>query len=235
LRYAVIAFIAYNQWIGVGLTAAFPYLMSTRVAGTLYLFFVLACLAGVVFLVPFHQLKQGVHDLLVGSIVVRKGSFSPEKVGSLNDPGKAKRAYLLAGVLGLCLIGGIFWMGRSVSKEMFSDQEWKQFISTQESIASSTALKSVGVHKFIFWEEGGKKATVLNLSGFLAKSQWDDPATRESEAQKAVEAAIRELSGVKEYAYIHVRVVAGFNIGIASLSVGKGFKFSTDGKLLEKS
>ena len=232
LRYAVIAFIAYNQWVGAGLAAALPDLMSTPVAKTLYLWFVLASFAGVAFLVPFHPLKQGVHDLLVGSIVVRKGSFSSERLGGLNDPSKAKRAYLLAGILGFCLIGGISWMSGSVSK-MFSDQEWKQLISAQKSIVDSTALKDVGIQKFTSW--GEKKATVLNLSGFLFKSQWDDPGTRESEARKAVEVAIREFPGVKECDYINVGVMTGFNIGIVSMTVGQGFKFSTDGKLLEKS
>lgn len=95
LRYAVIAFIAYNGWIGSGLVASFPVLQNDAFA-TAYMVLVLFCLCGVICIVPFHPLKQGLHDLLVDTVVVRKGRFTREALEELRNDEKAKRAYAIA-------------------------------------------------------------------------------------------------------------------------------------------
>jgi len=71
LRYLIISLIYYNQWIGMGLLSLFPAL-NISIFQTLYSVVILFLLISTVILVAFHPLKRGLHDMLVGSIVVYK-------------------------------------------------------------------------------------------------------------------------------------------------------------------
>ena len=232
LRYAVIAFIAYNGWIGAGLTATFPYVMNTRIAGILYFLLVLFCVAGVIFLVPLHPFKQGLHDLLVGSVVVRKGSFFPEKLEAFRNPRKARRAMFIATFGFLCLTGIAFSFQSIIAKAIPSSQ-MEHLMNSRESIMGSTLFQNVGVN-INTWHEAqtGKTTTSIRADGFLPKPKYDDKKFLQSEVDKVVKIVIEKFPDIKKYSSIDVVPRTGFNIGIANVNFNQGFRFSADGKEL---
>ena len=229
-RYSVIAFIAYNGWIGNGLIATFPVFQNSQLFSAIYGLLVVLCLCGVVFIVPFHPLKQGLHDLLVNTVVVRKGRFTLEGLDALRNPQKAKRAYVIATVIFLVFAGGLFWFSQKAKTFL---PEMDQLMAIKTSIEDSTGFSNVGVQKF--WNKSGTETTTsLILSGFLVKSRFDDEQFVNSEAKKSVQLAIANLPGIKNYDVIVVRVRSGFNIGISSLNFTRNLRFSTDGEPIKQ-
>ena len=95
LRYSIINFLFFESLLIAGLDATFPELDTFGVnvallVGGVFVF------CGVVFLVPLHPLKQGLHDVLVNTVVVRRGRFDRDLVATLWFRRSARRAWAVA-------------------------------------------------------------------------------------------------------------------------------------------
>lgn len=213
LRYTVLAFIAYNDGIGAGLTNTFPSLQNPYF-GIAYFLLVLLCLFGVILIVPFHPLKQGLHDLLVGSIVVPKGGFSREKIDARNSAKLAKRAYLIATV-GSLVVSALVLISTQSNLSSLSDSSpiLPKMESLSASIGRDTLLTNVQMELPL---NGPRKGEVL-VTGFLPKSVFDDEARRTSQAKLAAWIIFHENPEQTRYMTVQVIVRTGFNIGIFTL------------------
>ncbi|HEY2900150.1 MAG TPA: RDD family protein [Polyangia bacterium] len=98
LRYAAVSFMIYQHSIDLAAVKLLPFLRIEWVAivsGTLSLVLFLGC----VLVVPFHPLKRGLHDLLAGTIVVRKGMPDPPRLQALHHPQRDRIVVVSAGAL----------------------------------------------------------------------------------------------------------------------------------------
>lgn len=227
-RYSVVAFIAYHGFIEQGLSVLFPGGLGNyfQIAYTLLVWFVVC---GVVLVVPFHPLKQGLHDLLVGTVVVRKGLFSPEKIYSMRNERKSKRAYLIAAAGFLCAIvltTFTYW-------KFFSAEPLNQVSEIARTIEKATEFRNTGVGVNLHWNPGEEKQNSVVVVAYIPKKQFDDERLLKREAQKAVDIVVKEFPNVKDYDFIWVQARTGFNIGITSLNENHGFVFSVEGKEIQ--
>lgn len=167
LRYSVIVFIAYNGWIVNGLTATFPFLNATAF-GIVFGLLILFVLCGVVLVLPFHPLKQGLHDLLVGSIVIRVGRFDPQKINALRDVRKVKRAYAIGAIGFTCLSVLTFWLNWRVPNLA---AELAVLEQARHSIESSMSLQNVQMT--MTWNNyHPEEKTPIIISAFLPKAKF---------------------------------------------------------------
>ncbi|MCK5581109.1 MAG: RDD family protein [Candidatus Omnitrophica bacterium] len=228
-RYTVIALIFYNQWIGAGLISLFPFL-NNNIFQTVYGFGIFFLLISSVVLVAFHPLKRGLHDMLVNSIVVRKGLYNLEEINALDDSSKAKRAFVIFGVCCLLLIGGSYFAFQKVSP---MQPLLAELMTQKQEIEQATQL--VNISPNYNWQsfrqsDGTEKRTAgVNIFAFLEKSKFDDEQSRLAEVEKAVDVVVGSYSKLAECDYINVQVRTGYNIGIWSFYLRQNYPYKTDG------
>jgi uncharacterized RDD family membrane protein YckC len=234
MRYAVIALIFYNSWIYMALSSLFPFL-NNEILQSGYTYFVIFLLLGVTILVAFHPLKRGIHDLLANSIVVRKGTFDPEKVARLNIKSKARRSFFIWGSCCLILAGLSVYL-LAWQKKM--TPTLAELTKIQQDLSASTAFENISVR---YNTHHGKNAegiettrASLSILPFLRKEQFDNPDLRMRETQKAVAIALMSSAMVDRCDFISVQIRTGFNIGISSLYIRQTTTFDTDGNPMQE-
>lgn len=217
LRYSILAFIAYGGWILNGLTASFPALKQDWFLvffGIIQMF----CFFGVVLIVPFHPLKQGVHDLLVNTVVVRAGAFAPERIETLRNARKERRVYFIIAGIALFLI-----LAAGATKIFLADSEvttiTSKLFQTSRRIEEETSFQNVG---FEYKPTSGE----LFLTGFLPESKFNDKDTLQAEVKKAAEVLMADRPVQKDFTIIF-QVRTGYNIGITSVYNRLVFQFSS--------
>jgi uncharacterized RDD family membrane protein YckC len=220
LRYSVIVFIAYNGWIYKGLTATFPLLNATAF-GTIFGLLTLLCWCDLVLVLPFHPLRQGLHDLLARSIVIRVGRFDAEKINALGDVRKIKRAYAIGAIGFACLLTFFYWFSLRVPNLAPSFATERVVLEqATHSIENSTSFQNI--QGTVTWNiYHPEEKTRIIISAFLPKTQFEDKQFLKSEADKAIGAVIRVLQEPQNYGSIYIVVRSGFNIGIAASYTSK--------------
>lgn len=214
LRYSVLAFIAYGGWILAGLTASFPFLKQDWFL-TFFGLIQMVCFLGVVLIVPVHPLKQGLHDLLVNTVVVRVGSFTPERIEALRDVRKERRAYVIIFVMVALLV-----MAAGTIKIFFTDTDTlSKLFETSRRIEEVTSFQNIG---FEFKVNSGE----LVLKGFLPVSKFNDKDVLQAEVKKAVDLVMTDRPVQKDFV-LTFQVRTGYNIGITSRYNTQVFRFSS--------
>ena len=231
-RYSVVAFIAFHEVIyrvfASSFFGLFPHLRTAmgiyfQTAYNLWVWFVIC---GVILMVPFHPLKQGLHDLLAGTVVVRKGLFSREKLVSLQDEKKSKRAYLIASTGFVCAaVLLIFTHLRIIPMA----PELRQFMGVIEKVEEATEFRNTEAGLYVWNVKEGNWNSFI-VSTYLSKSRFDDKVWLRGEVQKVVSIVVKEVPGIRDYDFIWVQVRSGFDTGLAALNESEGFTFSTEGK-----
>lgn len=225
LRYLVIALLFYNGWIGTVLISMFPAL-NNQIFRTVYGYSFFILLVNTIFLVVFHPLKRGLHDLIADSIVVRKGEYSKKKLEELSNPKKEKITFGLAIVFSLLFIVG---MNYYVHKQTLANPGLiKELTSLSQEIDEKTEFDNVGVTHNWFTDTNNQKTNGLVVHAFLFKKKFDDKKIKLAEVEKAVE-IVKKYSLLEECQYINVNVRSGFNIGITTLTVNENFPHTTYG------
>jgi len=141
-RYTVIAFIAYAGAFQAIFNLVIP---NPQVVTIVVSVLFLLALFGCIFLVPFHPLKRGLHDLIAGSIVVKKGTYSKELVKM--DQAmvqKEKWAFAFCGVCCLAVVAGGFFMFATLSKSM--GVTYSEITKTQSDIAQKIGNPNIQVN-----------------------------------------------------------------------------------------
>lgn len=233
-RYSVIALIFYNSWIWMALTSTAPVLNNT-ILQSLFSFFIVFLFLGVTVLLMFHPLKRGIHDLISGSVVIRKGSFDEAKISALSTKFKVRRAFIIWGSCCMVLVAFSFYMLVQHKDSMSLLTELGQL---QKSIAQTTDFKNISVnhnwHTFKNAEGVETKTTSINILPFLGKKNFDNEPQKFEEIKKTVEIVVKSYSKLKECDYINVQVRTGFNLGIASFYIRETKSFDIQGNLLTR-
>ncbi|HXJ36017.1 MAG TPA: RDD family protein [Candidatus Eisenbacteria bacterium] len=224
LRYSIINFLFFESLLVGGLHATFPALdtLPLNVAVLVVGVFVFC---GVVFLVPLHPLKQGLHDLLVDTVVVRRGRFDGDVVAALWNRRRARRAWALAiGVFLLIVVLGAVPVARLSSA---LDSPSATTAAWQRAIESGTALERVYVGSLSLEEAGHGVDRQLVVAGFLASPRFENASDLEAQARRAAEILASRVSD-RAFSAVTVNVVTGFNVGIAQRHWSRQFHFPID-------
>lgn len=233
-RYSIIALIFYNSWILTALSSILPFL-NNSILQSLYVYFIVFLFLGVTILVAIHPLKRGVHDLIANSIVVRKGMFDQEKIASLNNITKIKRAFVVWGSCCLILIVFSVYM---VTKQSGSMPLISELTTIQKNLSQNTEFKNISINQSwnSYKNSDGleSKTTSINILPFLEKNKFDNDELKMAEIEKAVKIVVESYSKLNECDYINVQVRTGFNIGISSYYTRESKFFDRAGNLLKQ-
>ncbi len=145
LRYSVLALLFYNGAFMKFLGPLIPIDASTAVSVVDGLALT-ALLVATLFLVPFHPLKRGLHDIAAGSLVVRKGCFQPSLTSGEDIRAKTLRAYIACAVLYLLLAAGGWAVYRRLAKPQSLMSE---LLAVQKGVEEKTRLEVSSVR--IMW------------------------------------------------------------------------------------
>ena len=230
LRYVVIALIFYNSWIGMGITSMFPFLNNPTFL-MVYGNIVFALMIGCIVLVAFHPLKRGIHDLVAGSVVVRKDTYSKEKIEELKNPSRTRAAFIIWIVCSVVIIGGLQMMVNN--QKLIPSDMIKEMVSITQKIEQESALKNISMNHNVFQGTNGEKISTLFVSGFLNKKEFDQENFRTAEIKKIVDFVIGAYSRINECSQVVVQVRTGYNIGIWSFYNNMNSSFSKNGELLK--
>ncbi|MCA9405173.1 MAG: RDD family protein [Candidatus Omnitrophica bacterium] len=229
LRYLIVALLFYNSWIGLSLISVFPALNNNTII-TFYNYAIFVLFIGTIFLVAFHPLKRGLHDLLADSIVVRKDEYSQEEIQKLENPKKAKFAYGLVAIISILIIAGASYFAKT--QNFASPEIVQELTDLSREIDSKTSFDNVGVFHNIFTDTAGKQTTGLIVYAFQLQKKFDDKEFTFGEVKKTVD-IVKNYSHINECQYINISVRTGFNIGISHLTYNQGFPFDAEGNVLE--
>lgn len=226
-RYIVIALIFYNSWIWLAITSMFPFL-NNNITAAIYSYAIITILLGVIFLIALHPQKRGLHDLIAGSIVTRKGIFNKSKLDELYSALKIKRAYIIVGVVSTTLMIGLILM---TTLKINSFDHIRELTKLQNEIQHSTDFTNVRVAYNTFTSKTKKMASI-NVSAFIKKSLFDDKQLRKDESQKIINILKNDYSKLHECNNINIQIRTGFNIGITSSYIRTNTPYNIHGEPL---
>ena len=233
LRYSFIALIFYNQWIGISFISAFPFL-DNYIFQSIYFFGISFLFISTIVLVAFHPLKRGIHDMLVNSIVVRKGTYDLERINELNDSSKVKKAFIICAVLSCVLLIGGSYFRYQWHSDLKPTLVLEELMEQKQKIEENTQLTNVSPnynrHTFKQPDGTSKQTSSVNIFAFLEKSKFDNEDFRLSEVKKTVDIVVKSYSKLPEYDYINIQVRTGYTIGIWSLYHRHNYPFTSDGQ-----
>jgi len=168
-----------------------------------------ALFLGCAFMVPFHPLKRGLHDLVAGSIVVKGGMPSAEIIARGDRP---RRDRWLLGGAGALVVGATV-VGASLG---YLSQSFKQMVAVVQTL-KKMGIQSPNVTHSFFRGDGGSRHAIF-ASGFIPPPGDGEPTV--SDLQQEILTAIRRdvsLDGVDQ---IGVTLSWGINLGIYRSSSG---------------
>jgi len=224
LRYIVIALIFYNSWIGTGLTSLMPFL-NNGFFNTLYMIVIIALFFGVLLLVPLHPLKRGIHDIIAGSVVIKKGCFDSNKLNDMNSANKVKKAYSVTGGLaitgiGLMLLFYLFPKNKSID----SMSEIYQIIEKK------SILSNVQVNYNTFKGPNETNSSII-ISGFMIKNKFENAQIKEDVKRQVIDLVKANYKELNKCNSINIALRTGYNIGIMSNYTRENRAYNIDGTL----
>ena len=235
LRYLIIAVIFYNPPILASLISLFPFLNTSFTFTSGYSFLILSLMIGTSILVAFHPLKRGLHDMLVNSIVVIKGTYDAEKIEAMSNPSKTRKIFIVFGSSCLLLFIVLFFvLPKILPQDLYSSETLK----LSQKIEQNTQLTKISISytsKTSRHNDGPiTKTKYANLSFFLKKSKFDNEQLRLAQVEKAVNIFIDSEPKISQFKYINVQIRTGYNLVISSRQSKHNYSYTTDGKPYEQ-
>jgi uncharacterized RDD family membrane protein YckC len=208
VRYALMGLLVYQGAVAYAVAAVFPFVplawvqtTFNGIAGALFV--------GCVLVVPFHPLKRGLHDILAGTIVVRRGLPDPGFVVGRTNARRDRRIVIGAAVLALVGIVG----SAGVSRQLLASTQMKPLLAISQRLQDA-GVSNVGVVHTTSWSNGGPATVTIVASGFVPRpAEGGEPAWGKLATvfEQAVKAELPPDSGVDR---IETELRTGFNIGI---------------------
>ncbi|MBL8013723.1 MAG: hypothetical protein JNN05_07730, partial [Candidatus Omnitrophica bacterium] len=186
---------------------------------------------GISLLVALHPLKQGVHDLMVGSIVVRENAYHADTISLLSDPSKKIRAFTLTGLFLVLIIAGTF-TGTKQDEPMRPVVDL--LIRQKHVLEENTALRRIMpriVLRGVPQPDGSlKEVRILELEATLLRPIFDDEDFRRQQVRTAVNLLVKNYPHVSTCNYIDAKIMTGYNIGIWYFYKRADYYFAPNGK-----
>jgi uncharacterized RDD family membrane protein YckC len=166
----------------------------------------LALSLGCIFLVPFHPLKRGFHDLLTGSIVIRNGKLPVELIQRVHNPRRDRRL-VIAGVV-VAALGTV--VGLAVASRLIpSGQSGARVLKE----ISAMGIQNAAVTDVRFGGAGQAMRTIA-VTGYLPTTA--DGSARVPDAEDKILALVRREFPLDASDKIAVSLRKGITVGIYS-------------------
>jgi uncharacterized RDD family membrane protein YckC len=209
IRYATVSFMVYQGSIALAVTKVLPFLRLSWVstfAGTLSLVLFLGC----VLVVPAHPLRRGLHDLLVGTIVVRRGMPDAEGLAVLRASSERLDRAIVVGAAALLVVSTAlgFVFSRPAARLPAA-------VAQPARLAREVPLENAGVVDRLAFENGTRHRAVI-VTGFLPALPDGGRPDFERAHRLLMEALRRELVGTPDIDSVGTALRTGFHIGIYS-------------------
>ncbi len=222
LRYTVIALIFYNGWISTSITSMIPFLNNSIFSSVFSVIMIFLYVGGIVLLI-FHPLKRGIHDIIAGSIVIKKGCYDSIKLKAMNSIKKAKKAYIVSGIFAIALII------LSFSFYLFpKNQSLNEVAGLYNIISTQSNLTSVSVNHNTF-KSSDNTTKSINIIGFMKKIKFDNNDIKEKEKKDVIQLVLENYNNLSQCDKITLTIRTGFNIGIASSYSREISSYNNDG------
>lgn len=230
LRFAIPAFLLFNQSIFIGIISLFPDL-DTAFFQSIYSLIVAALFVGVSLLVVLHPLKRGIHDLLAGSIVVQENAYHADTISILYNATREIRAFILTGLFIVFLAAGNF-SGMNQAEPM--RPAFDLLLRQKKVLEQNTRLKRIMpqlVVREVPQPDGAiKEIRGLVLEATLLKPIFEDQNFRKQQVQEAVNLLVGNYPHISKCDYINAKIMTGYNIGIWYFYERVNYFFGPDGK-----
>lgn len=207
LRYAILAAVSYSSGIITAIGAFVPSAATSETLRVAMSMLALAGFLGCSVMVILHPQKRGLHDLLAGSIVVRKGAYDQQELMQLADPRREVRALVavVAPVM-LCLAVGVWLLHDSEPQE-----------GQVELKAAQTELRQLaGITSCKFTVHLSPSDAALEVKLGVDRSLIDDKQAASQKMRQAAEILSRQVRGLNDFGYVQITLVASYNLGIYS-------------------
>lgn len=168
-------------------------------------------LCGATVLIKTHPFQRGLHDLLAGTLVVRKGRYAARWLQTRRREGAPRRPYLVWILSGALVALGLSYL-----------QLWREshlsgkdgFREAAAAVEKETPLTGVSVKHEVEPGNHGNGEAYLEVSGMLPAPDFEQTAVRRTQMAAAAEAVQKHYSGRGDYSYIMVTVrSAGISAG----------------------
>ena len=205
VRWSIMGILCYGTAVAYALGTVAPGFLvpalASAIGGTQ-----LALILGCVFMVPFHPLKRGFHDLLTGSIIIRKGKLPVELIQRVHNPRRDRRL-VIAGVVVAALgtVAGLVVWSRLIPSSQPSARVLKEMaaMGIQNAAMVDTRLASVG-----------QEAHAIGVTGYLPTT--GDGAARVPDAEDKILALVRREMPLEGIDKIVISLRTGITLGIYS-------------------
>lgn len=207
-RYLIIAFVGYSSvFTGiVNLTVSSSLsTVANSLLGTLWFI----ALVGCYLLVPLHPLKRGLHDLLVGSVVVYRNQFNAAALAALNNPAKTQRAFAIVGVISAVVIAVGIWGLKVIMK----DGVIADFQKIQSKLEATGRFHTTSINNFTFSTKSGTTRSML-VQTHIARPLNASRKDLKSEYDLVFQAIRDQIKDVSKYDNLRVGLRLGYNFGI---------------------
>jgi uncharacterized RDD family membrane protein YckC len=209
LRFLVVSFVFYNSMYGSFLESVSPGVAA--VAGSVLLFVVVWMFFACFLMIPLHPLKRGLHDVISGSVVVRKGRYDAALLAQLENPRRARRALGITAVLAVVMLGGVIWGIDSLAKgaDMAVMKSLRDDLAKNYQVTKVSSSTWNGAHR------------TLNVEIWITLRVQENEKERERLRAEVLARTRSLLPKTEEFEKIKIWMKSGFQLGIANMSSTK--------------
>ncbi len=229
LRYMAMACILNNGGIMQSIMLGVPALQ-TNMFKYIYATITSMWIVGIILFVVLHPLKQGFHDLIASSIVIKTGTFDIDKVIQHKNSRQASYVLWIWGACCVVIIALVITF-HIVRKDHEPMSEIPQHTNLENHIEQDTEFQHVSCYSFI--DPDNKMGPALIIAGFLIHDKFADEQKRMDIVNSVVDMALNSSIDLADMEYIVVFVRSGFNIGISFEFDQHIEGFTAQGELIE--
>jgi uncharacterized RDD family membrane protein YckC len=178
-------------------------------------FIVLGFGGAIIYLYIFNRrTRQGLHDLIMGTYIVRTGQQGEVLAGTI-----WKTHFVIIGIWCLTFVGGFVISPLLIDKESFTD-----FIAVQEKIEASGKVHAANVYSGKIWALNGdtRAASYFQVQAFLKER----PEDYDAEANDIAFIVLDSYPEIMKKDVLSITVTYGYDIGIFSAWINQAVQHS---------
>jgi len=234
-RYSILAFVSYGPAVWSQLGHLYPNVIhdesTTLIGGLVYI----CVLVGVTLLVAIHPLKRGIHDLVLGTVVVRLNKFDHAQIEALENAKKERNAFVGVGIC-TALVFAIYFI--SYSKGFFFQGHFFTELANRiedETVLERVVIQPLRIQGSSYDVDDGRKINfrVLNITSTSGRFLQPDNEAEVNEAlDNTVAIILSSQIDLEPYWCINIALHGELDLGWYNETITETFEVDTSGRLV---